>query len=301
MTQYHTIVSPASLIGHGVPYRDLLILNLKAELGAMQDQSATPQDPAGCSTVVINDGRRIILAHNEDGHKAYTGRMFVLRMRPTDKPAIFCVTYPGILPGNAPWANDQGVVMTTNFIYSKEVNSGVGRYFLDRTAMEARTLDQTLAICTHPERAYAFHHVILSTREGRAVSLEVTPSQQSKQQISGLMIHTNHLIHPSMKNEPQDTAYISSSSMTRWKVLESWRGSQPAPEKISAKAVIQALAQHQGKPYSPCRHPQGKVDGTTLLTALFKLPEESLRIYRDQPCLGKTFDYPGSFGLKKSL
>lgn len=139
--------------------------------------------------------------------------------------------------------------------------------------------------------------MILSAREGRAESLEVTPTRQSRLPLEGVMIHTNHLVHPTLADEPQNRKYVDTSSMPRWRVLESWRGAQPAPGQISAEAMLQALSRHQGRPYSPCRHPQGDVEGATLLTTLFSLPEQSLRIYRDQPCLGRRTDYPGSFGL----
>jgi predicted choloylglycine hydrolase len=284
--------------GCGVPFREMMTLNLKAEYGALRDrtQVTEPQvawaSQPGCSTIVLADGDRFILVHNEDGDKAYIDRMFMLRIHPEGKPSVLCASYPGILPGNAPWINDAGVIMTTNFIYTKDVRLGVGRYFLDRLAMEARTLQEALRTCQHPDRAYAFHHVIGSVRDKRVVSLEVTPARKLQVDISGLFLHTNHLIHEPLAKEAQNPKYVGSSSMTRWKVLSKWRESvKHELGKLEEADLVAALASHDGKPYSPCRHPEGKVTGATLLTAVFRVPGETVRIYKDQPCNGRHHDY----------
>jgi isopenicillin-N N-acyltransferase-like protein len=287
--------------GSGVAFDDLLILNLKAEYAAMRDEklgrstSGSEGDQPGCSTIALTSKTgKMLLVHNEDGNKAYEERMFMLRIHPEGKPSFLCASYPGILPGNAPWINSAGIVMTTNFIYSKEVKLGVGRYFLDRTAMEAKNLEQALKICQHPERAYAFHHAIGSRWEGRLVSLEVTPTRQSLRELGGgrIFIHTNHLVHPALTTIPQDAKYVGTSSMSRYKVLAAWM--QTAVTRLSKLGIddlVTALKSHEGRPYSPCRHPEGAVEGATLLTAAFDVPEAGCRIYKGQPCNDKYDEY----------
>ncbi len=282
--------------GSGVPLRDLMILNLKAEYGAMRDSKKCSgcEGPSGCSTVVLavgGEATKLLVAHNEDGHQAYEGKMFMLRMHPTGQPSVLCATYPGILPGNAPWINDQGIAMTTNFIYSRAVRPGVGRYFLDRLAMTAKTLEQATEICKHPQRAYAFHHVLGAVKERKIRSLEVTPRKHSQQDISGLFVHTNHLVHPALAAEPQDARYVATSSSSRWKVLTRWRDAQKQPASLTGTDLVAALASHERRPYSPCRHPQGEVQGSTLLTALLDIDKGTMRVYKGQPCEGKTHDY----------
>jgi hypothetical protein len=284
--------------GSGVPLKDLVILNLKAEYGALKDEAdrKAGKPVSGCSTIVVSDGGRIILAHNEDGDSAYLEHMFMLRVSPEGSRSFLCASYPGILPGNAPWVNDAGILMTTNYIYSKEVRPGVGRYFLDRLSMEAASLEDALKICKHPERAYAFHHVIVSAGDGRAVSLEVIPSRFAQVDISGLFIHTNHLVTPELAGEAQDLKYVGTSSMTRWNVLNKWKKSVKDVSTVTKDEIMQALSSHEGKPYSPCRHPEGDITGATLLTSLFDVGERSMRIYKKQPCLGKFTDYAFPIG-----
>ena len=286
--------------GSGVPLRDLLLLNLNPELGAMRASKpkASCELSPGCSTVVLAHGARTLICHNEDGNAAYLGRMFMLRAEPTGRPGYLCASYPGVLPGNAPWINSAGVVMTTNFIQTMEVKVGVGRYFLDRETMAARTLDDALRVCRHPDRAYAYHHVIASTRNGSVVSLEATPSRDSLIDISGLFLHTNHLVHQALANEPQDEQYVGTSSFSRMKVLTAWKGALADPTAVTAEQVLAVLASHERRPYSPCRHPIGEIRGATLLTAVFDVAAATVRILRDQPCLGHATSYraPGLEG-----
>ncbi len=283
--------------GSGIPFADLVILNLKAEYQALKDEADQKVGPtaSGCSTIVSKNGNRVVLAHNEDGDAAYLEHMFLLRVRTESGREFLCASYPGILPGNAPWANDAGIIMTTNFIYSKKVKLGVGRYFLDRLAMEAPSLKEALKICRHPERAYAFHHVIISVPEGRAVSLEVTADRDVVSEITGLFIHTNHLITPQLAGETQDLQYVTRSSLTRWNVLEKWKGSLRDIATVGRDDILRALSSHEGKPYSPCRHPEGDITGATLLMAYFEVArgekEVAMDVYRNQPCLGRFTTY----------
>jgi hypothetical protein len=288
--------------GSGVPLRDLLVLNHKGELGSLRDAHVRPgrtcaiERAAGCSTIVVRSGGRTIWAHNEDGEGAYAPHMFLLRVRPEGKPAFICCSYPCLLPGNAPWVNERGVIMTTNFIHTAEVRAaGVGRYLLDRLTMEAASFDEAVRVATHPERAYGFHHVIASAREGKICSVEATPSALARKDLGdGIFLHTNHLIHEGVADATQDPEYVQRSSMTRWRVLAAWRRAASAASATAAE-VVRVLSSHEGKPYSPCRHPEGEIAGATLLTAVFELragePAREMLVYRNQPCGGRVERY----------
>jgi isopenicillin-N N-acyltransferase-like protein len=282
--------------GSGVPFNDLLVLNLKAELAALKRSHAAACEPIaetqpGCSTVVLATGDRVIHLHNEDGADDYADLMFMLHCKPEDGVPYLCLSYPGILPGNAPAINERGFATSTNFIGTDEVKLGVGRYFLDRMVLESKDIDEALEWSAHPERAYAFHHVFTSIPEQRSVAIEVTPSKKQIVEIDGLFIHTNHLVFDSMKDEVQDEEYVSSSSTTRWDVLSRWKDGLADPTSLTAEQLLEPLALHEGKPYSPCRHPEGQVRGFTLATAMFEAPKGTLRLYKGQPCHNKFSEY----------
>jgi hypothetical protein len=278
--------------GSGVGFEDLLVLNLNPEYGALQGRAkaaSTGEGRPGCSTIALCEPGRALVAHNEDGDRAYVSRMFMLRGRPQGKPAFICASYPGILPGNAPWINEHGIGMTTNFIATRDVAIGVGRYVLDRLVMEARSFDEALAVCRHPERAYSYHHVLVA--RGRAVSIEATPSRDVVREIRGLFLHTNHLVHEELAKAAQEEEYVGRSSMTRMRVLLAWRRSLATEIGLRPEDLVRALQSHEGRPYSPCRHPEGEVRGATLLTAFVDPARCVLRVSTGQPCLGRFHDY----------
>jgi isopenicillin-N N-acyltransferase like protein len=279
--------------GSGLPFQDLLVQNLQAELGSLREARAkkAPEPSTGCSTIVLRAGGRAFLAHNEDGDRAYLERMVLLRLRPAGQPSVLAACYPGLLPGNAPWVNERGVVMTCNFIASREVRAGgVGRLFLHRATMQARDVDQALATAKHPERAYSYHCVLAALGGGEATSLEVTAGKSSTENTAGLYLHTNHLVHEAMAGEAQEPEYVGSSSMSRWNVLTEWKSSVEDVDALEPDALLSVLSSHQSRPYSPCRHPEGDVRGATVLTALFDLRARQLRLYRGQPCSGRFED-----------
>ncbi len=280
--------------GTGIPLKDLLVLNLKSEIGLLRDRAEGKSTPAsdkerqpGCSTIVVKSGEKLIHVHNEDGADVYADLMFLLKVRPDNQPAYLTLCYPGILPGNAPGFNELGLVQTTNYIAAKEVRLGAGRYFLDHMVLECKTIDEAIEWVTHKERAFAFHHVLTNLKEGRSVGVEVTPAKKETKEIKGLFLHTNHLVYDSMKEAPQDPKYVSSSSQSRWEVLQKWAKTAAPPEGLTRDDLVQALASHEQAPYSPCRHPKGDVHGFTLATAAFETPQIEIHLSVGQPCLGR--------------
>ena len=272
--------------GAGMDYLDLFVLNCKSEIEAFIDSRS---GCAGCSTVVVKDGKRLLIFHNEDGHTAYENLMFVLKIKPLGAPRAVGFAYPGILEGNAPWVNEHGLVMTTNYIPGKKVVPGIPRYFLDRTAMSARSLEEALRVVSHPERAYAYHHIVASLVEKRAFSVEATPDNLTVKELDGLFFHTNHLVWDEMKKEEQFQKYMKISSHPRYDSLRINLADIPLGE-LDHKTVMKALTVHEGAPYSVCRHPSGSVTGATLGNAFFdssRVSDEegfSIHLRKNQPC-----------------
>jgi isopenicillin-N N-acyltransferase-like protein len=269
--------------GSGIPFEDLLTLNLKAELATLQ-RGAREETP-GCSTLVLSRGERRLIAHNEDGHRAYRDLMFLVRVSPQGKPAFLCLTYPGILCGNGPVINEAGIILTTNYIGGLDVRRGVPRYVISRAVLGASSLEEAVAIVTHPERAFSFHYNLGSRREGRILSVETSVKRHAVREVDGLYPHTNHLVLPGMEQTPQDAEYVSGSSMSRYAVLgaEAERLRERI-DSVDGDDLRRVLELHDSAPYSPCRHPTDEVSGATLGHALFDVREGSLRLSYSNPC-----------------
>jgi len=279
--------------GSGVDFLDLAALNLKAELGCMllraAEKSGESESCAACSTLALVDGQRRLLAHNEDGDSEYADLMFFVKESQPGKPAFLGLSYPGILPGNGPAINQAGIVLTTNFIASKNWRAGVPRYFIDRAVLDTRSLAEARRVACNPERAFGFHFNLASVKEKKIVSIETSLDRQEPYEVRGLYVHTNHLLLPGMRDVPQDIDTVGGSSFSRYKVLTAIKAEYDKRlSEIGGADLVKALSSHDGAPYSPCRHPQGQLHGQTLACSLFDLNDGSWTFYPGNPCRARS-------------
>ena len=267
-----------------IPFMNLFAFNCKAEIDLTRN-------PPGCSTIVVKNGDGVILAHNEDGNDLNVGRMFLARVTPPSGTDFLVFVYPGLLPGNGPGLNRSGVVQTTNYIQPRRVVGGIPRYFLSRAILEAKDLEEAVSLATMGPRAFPFHHNLVSLPEARVLSVETAAYPEQTHDIAevdGFYIHTNHFLHAGMvergesEERPYDVPYTSST--TRMDVLR--RAVERNGEPTDVGGILGLLSLHDGRPYSPCRHPEGDVHGVTLGTAVFRSPEGSMVLLHGNPCLG---------------
>ncbi|MEJ2721269.1 MAG: C45 family autoproteolytic acyltransferase/hydrolase [bacterium] len=238
-----------------IPFERLFAFQCRAEISVLKDA-------AGCSTIALCDGDRMILAHNEDGNDLNIGGMFLVKATPPSGVTFLSFVYPGLLPGNGPSMNEAGLVQTTNYIQPRGVADGIPRYIIGRAILEAKSLDDAVALATMTPRAFSYHHNLAWFPDRRIVSVEVAAYPQHKHSIKNvewLYVHTNHFIHPDMTST--DTA-------------------GPKPYDVP-----------YGRPYSPCRHPEGDVHGVTLGTAVFEAPARAMTLYHGNPCRGFRREY----------
>lgn len=270
--------------GAGMNLDDILVLNLQPELSALKAASTC----GDCSTLHLVDGDRVLLAHNEDDDDGYRHHMTILRVRPNGKPRFVSLAYPGLIPGNVPAMNEAGVIRTTNYIGAKTPRPGLPRYVLGRAALGARSVDEAIAILTHTQGAYSFHQSLGSTKEKRLVSLEVGPGGvHDKHEVrSELFVHTNHYVLAGMKDVPQIASYAGGSSDSRYQILSRAMKTLPPLSQVTLDHLLRLLSSHDAveQPFSPCRHPSGKVTGRTVATALFDVTAGTFTLLEGNPC-----------------
>jgi hypothetical protein len=273
--------------GAGLELDDVLVLNLQPELSALKAKVVC----GDCSTLLLEDGRRVLIAHNEDDDDAYRDHMLLVRVRPDGAPAFVSLAYPGVIPGNVPAMTAAGIVRTTNFIGAKAVLPGVPRHVLGRAVLAARTLDEAVAVACDSAGAYSFCLHLGSTRERRLVTLEVAPGgvHDAREVRAEIGMHTNHFVLPRTRRVPQMEASVGSSTQSRHRVLSSLLASAPAPACATAGDLVAMLSSHESVtvPYSPCRHPSGAVTGRTVALALFDLVAETFTLWEGNPCEGR--------------
>ncbi len=274
--------------GSGVPFMDLMALNLNPELGMMMRKPVSEPD---CSTVIAKTGDRVVLAHNEDGSSAYSDLMYMVRVRAPGGITFLCMSYPGIIAGNGPGINDRGIAHTCNFIAANELEKGVPRYFLDRAMLEAKDIEDAVGFATHPERSYSQNHNILSFSEKRALMIETSPSKYRIMEVEGMAFHANHFVLEGMEGVPESALYVAGST-PRYNIVKEEaektiaHRSSPEPEEL-----VKVLSCHRGKPFAPCRHPSKIGGGCTLGTVVFDTSVNSIQVFKGNPCEGRHVTY----------
>jgi hypothetical protein len=264
--------------GLDMDFMSLFAYNCKSEISVMARAS-------GCSTIGYQGNQKMVLAHNEDGNDLERGRMYVAHVTPPSGVSFIAFVYPGLLPGNGPGFNSRGVVQTTNYIEPRAVGDGVPRYLIGRAILEALSLDQAVEMATEKGRAFSWHHNLASLPDGILLSVETYPGRFDVLEVEGTYAHTNHFLHPEMAGDGGATLDVPyESSLTRMRVLQKTFEAQGAP--TTADAMLDCLSLHEGRPYSPCRHPEGDIHGITLGTAVFMAPELAMTLYHGNPCQG---------------
>lgn len=265
--------------GLGIPFLEVFALNCKPEIGLLTRAY-------GCSTLGWCKGGRMVLAHNEDGHISDSDNMFLLKVAPASGVKFLSFMYPCLLPGVGPTINSYGIVQTTNYIHPRRVFDGIPRYFIGCAILESKDLKKAVAIATVNGRAFPCHHNIASLKEARLLSIETFPGRHHVLEVQGGHLHTNHFVHPQMiVSDSNNRCVPYESSTTRYRVLsKAIKAAGHHPTR--ADEMLKLLSLHEGSPYSPCRHPKGRIRGVTLGTAIFEAPELAMTLFHGNPCFG---------------
>jgi hypothetical protein len=266
--------------GAGVRPEDLLVWNCRPEIDAVRQGGSC----GGCTTICVCTAEDLFVAHNEDGHRDDADLLYLTDVTPPSGVRFVSLSYPGILPGNGPTMNAAGVVQTTNFIGASDFRIGVPRYAVNRASAEARSVDDALAVATDPARAYSFHNIFAQKKARRALSVEVTHDRAHSIAVTGVYVHTNHLIHKEMEGIAQIDDYVKKGSTHQR--FEAAGAALKAAARVDRALTLKVLSSHKGAPKSICRHPEGERTGTTVACAILDVTKGAMKLSRGQPCAG---------------
>ncbi|NOY49903.1 MAG: hypothetical protein GXO88_04990, partial [Chlorobi bacterium] len=268
--------------GSGFPLKKFMIYSTFSEYVALL-QNPQVRNLTGCSSVSYFENGKFFLAHNEDGAPIFNDIMFIVKARPTDKPAFISFCYPGMLMGVAPSMNDHGIFYSGNYISGKQINiGGIPNSFIQRSLMEATNMDEAIAKATIPDRAYCFHVNIASYSDQKMVGIEVAPSKYYIQQVDGWYVHTNHFFQTGMDS----LCYEDLNSLSRYELLTSLANDYSVNSVPAEGSLLtDFLSSHENSPDSPCAHGASNgITGQTLGSTLFDINEGSWRISYGNPC-----------------
>jgi len=268
--------------GSGFPFKSFMISSMLPEYIAMMTMPET-ENPTGCSTVSYSYDGRVYLAHNEDGNYSFHDIMFIVKAHPTGKPSFISFCHPGMVMSVAPAMNDAGILYSGNYVTGTEFQEGgIPTAFIERSLMEAQTLDEAIQKATISNRAYCFHVNIASRDEAKVVSIEVAPSTYYLHEVEGLFVHTNHFFQPGMETFSVPNA----NSQSRLDALTDLTDAYAARlDQVDGDLLTQFLSSHEHYPDSPCSHGGEDVPiSQTLGSTLFDVNEGTWRISFNNPC-----------------
>ena len=266
--------------GAGRPFEEIFAVNLRGEFAgliALEKQTGNAADPGvhGCTDCLVLTSDAALIGHNEDGSPAGYGNMFVVRVAVGDCPTFNALCYPGFLPGNAFGFNEFGILHSVNHVAPRQVKAGLGRHFIARSLLEARSLEEAVRRVSIPGRAAGFNYNIGSLPERRIVSVEVSPERHHVYEVQGYYLHTNHYLE--LMEVAQE---ISPSSRRRLARVGSLCRNTPPDDASRVLAVLGDQTDRDYPVYCDATPPD---INATLCSALFDLDNRQLLIYWGNP------------------
>jgi hypothetical protein len=262
------------------PFEEVFLVNLRGEFAGLVQLEVPTEDTAytsgqGCTDCLVLTPDAALIGHNEDGTPASLGNMFVVRITVGNGPTFSALCYPGFLPGNAFGFNEYGMLHTVNHVAPRRVRVGLGRHFIARSLLEARSLDDAIRRITAPGRAAGFNYNIGLLSDRRMVSVEVSPDRHHIHEIQGYYLHTNHYLE--LLDEDQE---ITPSSRTRLERARMLCQNNPPADASRVLAVIGDKTDGDYPIHCDAKPPDVNA---TLCSALYDLDNRQLRIYWDHP------------------
>jgi predicted choloylglycine hydrolase len=257
--------------GAGRPFEDLFLANLRGEYRTFLQGV----EVRGCSDCALVTDDVMLIGHNEDGSPTFRGNMYLVHTKVEDKPAFTALSYPGFLCGNAFGFNAEGMCFSVDNVRPRDVRVGVGRHFIARSLLEARSLDEAIKRATVSGRASGFSYTIGSIPERRVVLVEVAPESYHVREIRGAYFHANH--YQELANVDQVIHPSSQARVKRARVVL-----QNSPPQDAAE-VLAILGDQANEQYPIHRTAAAPDQSATLCTALFNLEARQLCIYTDHP------------------
>lgn len=200
--------------GAGVDVEDLVLLNLRGDLGT---------DGTGCTDVAFRSGDDVVIAHNEDGSADFDCVMLTLLIE--GDPAVSVFWYPGMLPSNSFVVTDSGLTWGCDAVQVERPAEAPGRHFIARAMQGARSIDELEEHLRHHPSAGGFAYAIGDWRGNAAAHLEAAAGRVSRVDLTDhLLWHTNHLRHLDGLDRAE------AESLGRGEVAGRWRPEGPPVE-----------------------------------------------------------------------
>lgn len=232
--------------GAGVPFDDLLLANLRGDLGA--------GDGTGCTDLAWAPS---LLGHNEDGAPVFDGIGRLLTLLIDGEPGVCVWWYPGFLPANTFTLTTNGLVWGIDSVNVVTPSLGAGRHFVARAAQRAASLAEAVSVVRAHASAGGFAYTMGQLGSPGVTVVEKAGHETAVTSVdSGYAWHTNHFrrLSPSLDAPSEESlaraevcAHLTPSSPdAKWLVSALtggvYRDASDGDELMTLSTVVTDLA-----------------------------------------------------------
>lgn len=264
--------------GAGVAFSDLFRLNL-TELSVYAEK---------CTDLIlpmrVAQGRRILLAHNEDWDPRRNG-VFVLKARlPELEYAV--LAYDGYLPGLSAGMNSFGLAHSVNYLRPKDFRIGLPRIFLTRHLVTARSISDCLEFIMGKRRA--FGQAMHLAQGAYYLGIELTARRIALRHPRLPAAHSNHylaekLLRAAPPGQPPSVARLRHAQGLLRKARTHFAEDLPSPAK-ARRLARRILSDRASLPWALWRELDPPREASaTLAAVLVGTDRLAIEFYREPP------------------
>jgi isopenicillin-N N-acyltransferase-like protein len=241
--------------------------------------------PEGCTALAVSGDAGAtglpLGAQNRDLVPAYRGRMAVLLLRPTGRPAVLMHAVPGELGGVG--MNEHGVAVFANSLWAKTGRNWQAPPVTRRALLECASADEAARrACAMDGPAVGSFLVVDAA--GRIRNLEILPQALAViARDRGVFAHANHCLDAGLQRHEVDVL-PSPGSPGRCARMQGLLDA--AAGRITVEDVKRLLADHAGRPEPICRHAGGAAEWETTAALIAEPAARTLHLSYGPPCEG---------------
>ncbi|MFB4162254.1 C45 family autoproteolytic acyltransferase/hydrolase [Alteribacillus sp. JSM 102045] len=230
--------------GAGVSFEDVLALNARSEIALITA-------PDGCTSIAMSHPKtsKTWLAQNWDWKGTQLKSLVHVQIEQNDLPTIEMVTEAGIIGKIG--CNSTGFGVCLNALVTDTWLPKIPIHLGLRAILDSFSFREALEKVENNQMASPAHFLVAS-KTGDMASLEVSPVRTEQiTPTEGLLVHTNHLCSPEMREEMNED--ILPDSYHRLSAINKHVGKLNNKE-IEKEDVFHILSDHENYPNSICRH-----------------------------------------------
>lgn len=224
----------------------------------------------------------VLVAHTNDLDADVESHLTAIDWNVDGEPRMFTV-------GVGPWIsvgwNSAGLALSGNELAPNDNRIGVPRLLLVREELRHETVAEATGATLRPDRASAYN-TIFADRSGTVVNIEGSATDAATMTLdaTGVLVHTNHYVCPSMLGYEDDPVYAKRSSLRFERGTELLSEAASTPGSVTQEALIVMLSDHENAPDSLCRHPTPANNTKTVFWCVTDMSDGRVTFGKGNPC-----------------